>query len=191
MRHGFFIWVLCACWSFGDSVTLFGSGDYLHKAPFISPHAIHQLFDGAILSFDLSALDNHLTNLEYWIGPAETGEKFPTLCFQQEFPFSICDTFFSYRFLKQLPNGIDVLYVVESGGGSGIFHSLYFVIRESGSLHRVGRYSLGDRYRSARPIRFKGNRIFIPETDGWFAEHPDHIDCCQISREIDLTRFQD
>ncbi len=191
MKHGFFIWVLFTCWSLGDTETETGSGDYLHKAPFISPHAIHQLFDGAILSFDLSALDNRLTNFEYWIDSAETEEGFPTLCFQQEFPFSICATFFSYRFLKQLPNRIDVLYVVESGGGSGIFHSLYFVIQKPNSLNRVGRYSLGDRHNPARPIRFKGNRIFIPETDGWFAEHPDHADCCQSSRELDLAHFQD
>ena len=134
MKQACAAWVLCACWALGDADIKTGSGTFLYKAPFISPHAI------------------------------------------------------------------------ESGGGSGIFHSLFFVrlktltileFNDSGStekrgvktLERVGRYELGDRYRAARPITFPGNRITIPETDGWFADHPVHTNCCNRARETDLTFF--
>jgi hypothetical protein len=65
---------------------------------------------------DLDALNDDFFDQVFWVDPADNAKGFPTPYFEQEVPFSVCQIFFSYRFLKRLPNGIDVLYVIESGG---------------------------------------------------------------------------
>lgn len=207
MGRRFIIWALCACWVLGDADIETGSGTFPHKAPFISPHVIQRLFEYEIHSMEIADLNDQYSDLEYWIREMDDPDDFPMVCCDQELPYSICTPFFSYRFLRRLPNGIHVLYVVWSGGGSGIFHDLFFVNLKTATtlefneqddaaskkdvqvIERVGRIALGDRYRPARPIMFSGNRIIIPETDGWFADHPDHTNCCQKVRAIDLNIY--
>jgi len=81
---------------------------------------------------------------------------------------------FSYRHLGGLTNGVQVLWVNESGGGSGVFMSLMFIRFSRGTgfsdgrpddqlgMRCVGQQALGDRYRGEVKLLPGRVRIFPP-----------------------------
>lgn len=93
--------------------------------------------------------------------------------------------YFQYEYLGVLANGVHVVRVEDSGGGSGVFHSLLFLrtsrrpVLEGGRqrvrhiLTVVGSEGLGDRTRAT--VELKGSEVTIRKRDfrgaeGWGPE---------------------
>lgn len=85
---------------------------------------------------------------------------------------------FGYHWLGKLANGVHVVEVGASGGGTGFFMDLMFFKFSEGEvmlegkkekqllMSIVGRYSLGDRYEG--DIKVFPDKVFIPASKGQF-----------------------
>ena len=83
-------------------------------------------------------------------------------------------TSFSYRHLGGMTNGVQVLWVSHSGGGSGVFNSLIFIRFSRGIgnndgqpydqllMRCMGHHNLGDCYRGDVKVLADRVRIFPP-----------------------------
>jgi hypothetical protein len=167
------------------------------KAPFINPRIINDLATAisdqgdqvvAINLTDSEASNRYAGDVKiakthnrhpyiYSQEPAEGGDQRPAE--------------FGYRYLGRTASGIDVLFVSESGGGSGVFEGLMLVqiSEESGGptiepasgptqtmtfkrkrlvLKKLGEIGLGDRWDGI--LEVKGNEISIGKDTGFFSD---------------------
>ena len=90
---------------------------------------------------------------------------------------------FGYRYIGKTSSGIDIIQTTSSGSGSGIFHTLVFMVIESGKylsfdqersiadftadrliLEKLGSISLGDRFDG--DVRIDGESLYIRQGKG-------------------------
>jgi|TARA_B100000959_G_C14840387_1_gene565773 hypothetical protein len=93
---------------------------------------------------------------------------------------------FGYQYVGQTKDGAHILYTSDSGGGSGVFKNLMFVMIEADRgivfneeegviastkgrviIKKLGAVVLGDRW--AGELTIKGNELVIGKDEGWFA----------------------
>lgn len=104
---------------------------------------------------------------------------------------------FGYRYVGRTDSGVQVLFVSESGGGSGVFRNLLLAVvefaeetqpapaaREGAAspadserivLRQLDEVPLGDRWNGE--IRVRGNELWVGEDTGWYAHATgrDHV----------------
>ena len=102
--------------------------------------------------------------------------------------------YFGYQYVGRTDSGVQVLFISESGGGSGSFRNLLLAViefveeaqpapaagegavssagRERIVLRKLDEVPLGDRWDGK--IRIRGNELWIGEDNGWFAHATGH-----------------
>lgn len=94
---------------------------------------------------------------------------------------------FGYQYVGQTKDGAHILYISDSGGGSGVFKNLMFVMIEPDKgivfneeeqtitstkerliIKKLGAVSLGDRW--AGTLTINGNELVIGKDEGWFTQ---------------------
>jgi hypothetical protein len=166
------------------------------KAPFINPKIINDLSTAisdqgdqvvAINLTDSEGSDRYACDVKV----AKTHDRHPYIYSQE--PAEGGDqrpAEFGYRYVGRTTSGVDVLFISESGGGSGVFEGLMLVqiLEEIGGptiepasglaqtmtfkrkrlvIKKLGEIGLGDRWDGSLDV--KGNEISIGKDTGFFS----------------------
>lgn len=158
---------------------------FIHE-PYIHPRIIQDLTtwlsDGGDQVVAINLLDAQNSNRYFGdVEVNEEGEEHPFVYFEGE------NERFGYRYIGRTEGGVHVLYTSDSGGGSGVFKSLMFVVfeydrgtfshpdkplidlsRERLLIKKLGEKSLGDRYDGK--LEVVGDQLLIGKDTGWFSK---------------------
>ena len=185
--------------STAEPVRAIAAGRSFARAPFVHPLVLQEISTplGSSSSPTVVSLteaeDDDRYDGEVEIVPVE-GEC-PVLRWDKEpWPGGAWAGYFGYQYVGRTDSGVQVFFILESGGGSGSFRNLLLAViefaeetppapgaregaagpagRERIVLRKLDEVPLGDRWDGK--IRIRGNELWIGEDNGWFAHATGH-----------------
>jgi uncharacterized protein len=167
------------------------------RAPFINPKLINdlstELSDRGDQVLAINLTDSETSNRYACdVKVAKTGNRYPYVYAQDSVEGGDArPAEFGYRYVGRTTSGIDVLFISESGGGSGVFEGLMLVQiseeiggpaiepasglaqtmtfkRKQIVIKKLGEIGLGDRWDGI--LEVKGNEISIGKDTGFFSD---------------------